>query len=108
MQRDNSKRKIGTGLLAAITLTACAVTYEREYLTEINPSGRQISAFQEYGPPNSGPGYAGVQNNEPFAVCVAWQSSGPYFRVEPGQDLYHPMRGAALTGVSISDDLSEC
>jgi hypothetical protein len=95
-----------------MTLTACAVTYERVYLTETVSSDWQIAGFSEYGPPNSGPGYVGVRNNEPVAMCVGWLSggvpTGPYFRVEPGQDYYHPVRGAALEGVRISDDLSEC
>jgi hypothetical protein len=96
---------------AALTVSGCALNYERTYLgTEIG--GFQVAGFSEVGPPNSGPGYVGARNNEPVPMCVAWLSSngvaGPYFRVQPGQDYYHPMRGALLSGLAVTSDLNKC
>lgn len=105
--------RLTTGILAATALTVagCALPVDRTYLgTQVG--NFQIAAFSEVGPPNSGPGYSGVRNNEAVPMCVAWINpggvSGPYFRIQPGQEIYHPMRGVMLTGVGASNDLSKC
>lgn len=104
-------RWTGIWSVAALAVTGCATQMDRTYLgTEVG--GFQVAGFSEVGPPNSGPGYAGVRNNESVAMCVGWLlggvPTGPYFRVEPGQDYYHPMRGALLEGVRVTNDLSRC
>lgn len=104
-------RWAGIGVAAALVVAGCALQYDRTYLgTEVG--GYQIAGFSEVGPPNSGPGYVGVRNNEPVAMCVAWLDSaggrGAYFRIEPGQEVYHPVRGALLSGVGATNDLSKC
>ena len=106
------RRTVGIWSILALTVGGCAIQYDRTYLgTEVGEF--QIAAFSEVGPPNSGPGQSGVRNNETSAICVKWlgaggYSNGPYFRIEPGQEIYHPMRGVLLSGISVTNDLREC
>lgn len=104
-------RWVGISGALALIVGGCAVQYDRAYLGT-SVGGFQIAGFSEVGPPNSGAGYSGVRNNEPVPMCVAWINPGgvrgAYFRVGPGQEVYHPVRGVQLTGVGATNDLSQC